>query len=29
MHQVLLIKWLIGAVARAVEPGCKMDTALV
>lgn len=27
--QTLLSKWLIGAVARAVQPGCKMDTALV
>ncbi len=27
--QVKLTRWLIGAVARAIEPGCKMDTALV
>ena len=29
LHQVFLIKWLIGAVARVMQPGCKMDTALV
>lgn len=29
MAQVKLTRWLIGAVARALEPGCKMDTALV
>ncbi|MBD2097742.1 hypothetical protein H6F90_21960 [Trichocoleus sp. FACHB-591] len=29
MAQVKLSRWLIGAVARAVDPGCKMDTALV
>ncbi|MDJ1172909.1 VapE domain-containing protein [Roseofilum capinflatum] len=29
LHQTFLVKWLIGAVARAMTPGCKMDTALV
>ena len=29
MAQTKLSRWLIGAIARAVEPGCKMDTALV
>lgn len=29
MAQVKLSRWLIGAVARGLEPGCKMDTALV
>lgn len=28
-HQVKLSRWLIGAVARAMNPGCKMDSALV
>jgi predicted P-loop ATPase len=27
--QVKLSRWLIGAVARAMKPGCKMDSALV
>ncbi|PSB25466.1 VapE domain-containing protein [Chlorogloea sp. CCALA 695] len=29
MAQVKLSRWLIGAVARALDPGCQMDTALV
>lgn len=29
MSQVKLSRWLIGAVARVMEPGCKMDSALV
>ncbi|HEY9631251.1 MAG TPA: virulence-associated E family protein [Coleofasciculaceae cyanobacterium] len=29
LAQTQLSKWLIGAVARAVEPGCQMDNALV
>ncbi len=29
MAQTKLSRFLIGAIARAVEPGCKMDTALV
>jgi predicted P-loop ATPase len=29
LHQLMLSKWLIGAVARAYAPGCKMDNALV
>ncbi|MBP0011306.1 MULTISPECIES: VapE domain-containing protein [unclassified Roseofilum] len=29
LHETFLVKWLIGAVARAMTPGCKMDTALV
>jgi hypothetical protein len=29
LSQVKLSRWLIGSVARAMEPGCKMDTALV
>lgn len=29
MHMTLLGRFLIGAVARAMQPGCKLDTALV
>lgn len=29
MHMTLLGRFLIGAVARAMNPGCKLDTALV
>lgn len=29
IYQVLVIKWLISAVARAYEPGCKCDNALI
>lgn len=29
LHQVLLRRWMIGAVARAFEPGCKFDSVLV
>lgn len=29
LSQVKLSRWLIGAVARSMKPGCKMDTALV
>jgi len=29
LHQVLLKKFLVGAVARAYEPGCKLDCALI
>ncbi len=29
IHQILLIKWLISAVARAYEPGCQCDNALI
>ncbi|MBP0031438.1 VapE domain-containing protein, partial [Roseofilum sp. Guam] len=28
-HQTLFTKYLIGSVARAMTPGCKMDTALI
>ncbi|OUC16065.1 MAG: hypothetical protein B0A82_03545 [Alkalinema sp. CACIAM 70d] len=29
IHQITLVKFLIGAVARAYNPGCKLDTALI
>jgi predicted P-loop ATPase len=29
IHQVAVIKFLIGAVARADKPGCKVDSALI
>jgi predicted P-loop ATPase len=29
LPKVLIRKWLIGAVARAMQPGCQMDNALV
>ncbi len=29
LHQVLLMKFLVAAVARAFEPGCKLDTILI
>jgi hypothetical protein len=29
LHAAMLRKWLVGAVARALEPGCQMDFALV
>jgi len=29
LHAEMVRKWLIGAVARALEPGCKMDYCLV
>lgn len=29
LSQVKLTRWLIGAVARVITPGCKVDTALV
>lgn len=29
LSQEMLSRWLIGAVARAMNPGCRMDTALV
>jgi predicted P-loop ATPase len=29
LHQTMLRKWFISAVARAMRPGCKVDTALV
>lgn len=29
IHQTVLVKFLIGAVARAYNPGCKLDTALI
>jgi predicted P-loop ATPase len=29
MHRAMIKRFLIGAVARAMRPGCKMDTALV
>lgn len=29
LSRVYLMRWLIGAVARALKPGCQMDTALV
>jgi len=29
MHAVMVRKWLIGAVARAMDPGCQMDACLV
>ena len=29
IHQILLVKWLISAVARAYQPGCKCDNALI
>lgn len=29
LSQQMLVRWLIGAVARAMNPGCQMDTALV
>ena len=28
VHSVAIRKWFIGAVARAMKPGCKMDTVL-
>ena len=27
--RILVIRWLVGAVARAMKPGCQMDSALV
>lgn len=29
LSQTKLTRWLVGAVARVMEPGCKMDSALV
>ena len=29
LHQLFIRKWLIGAVARAMQPGCQMDNALI
>jgi hypothetical protein len=29
LHAAMLRKWLVGAVGRALEPGCQMDYALV
>lgn len=29
IYQTFIEKWLIGAVARVYEPGCKLDTALI
>lgn len=29
LHAAMVRKWLIGAVARAMQPGCKMDYCLV
>ena len=29
LHRTMVRKWLIGAVARAMEPGCQMDYCLV
>lgn len=29
LHRAMVRKWLIGAVARAMEPGCQMDYCLV
>jgi len=29
MHVAMVARWLVGAVARAYRPGCKMDTMLV
>lgn len=29
LHQSMIRKWFISAVARAVDPGCKVDTALI
>jgi predicted P-loop ATPase len=29
IHQVATVKFLIGAVARACDPGCQVDTALI
>ena len=29
IYNVFIKKWLIGAVARVLEPGCKMDVALI
>lgn len=29
LHAVMLRRWMIGAVARALRPGCKLDTALM
>jgi predicted P-loop ATPase len=29
LEEIYVIKFLVGAVARALEPGCKLDTALI
>lgn len=29
VYQTFIEKWLVGAVARAYQPGCKLDTALI
>jgi predicted P-loop ATPase len=29
LHRLFIRKWLIGAVARIMKPGCQMDTALI
>jgi predicted P-loop ATPase len=29
LYDIFLKRWLIGAVARVFEPGCKLDTALI
>jgi predicted P-loop ATPase len=29
LHKAMVRKWLIGAVARAIDPGCQMDYCLV
>lgn len=29
IHEVMLFRWLISAVARVMQPGCKSDTALI
>ncbi|MDI1444621.1 virulence-associated E family protein [Polyangium sp. 6x1] len=29
LHQAYLVRWFVGCVARAIRPGCKLDTALV
>jgi predicted P-loop ATPase len=29
LYDIFLKRWLIGAVARIMEPGCKLDTALI
>ncbi|RPH64968.1 MAG: hypothetical protein EHM89_00065 [Acidobacteria bacterium] len=29
LHAEMIRRWMIGAIARALEPGCKLDTALM